>query len=357
MAEGAEHSAFEFEGRWQDYAPIAFTNLLLTIVTLGIYRFWAKARTRRYLWSHTRFIDDHLEWTGTGMEMFKGAILALVLVLVPLAIVNFTAQALILHGAPALGGLLFVAQIAAISYLVGVARFRSLRYRLSRTFWRGVRGGSEDQGLGYGWSYIWKNFVGSFALGLMIPWAMVDLWNERWNKMSFGPHRFESIGGTAGLMRRFLGFYLLPVLLLIFAGVMYAVFGEDPQRFGGQSAPLLPLLPVAVILGFYLIGGVVAVAYYAKFFRQMLNALSLHTLQFGFAASTLSWLKLLAGDVALVIGTLGLGAVFLDYRHWRFLVTHLEAYGEIAVDELTQSTTPDVRQGEGLFDALDLGAL
>ena len=34
MTEPAD-SAFEFEGRWQSYAPIAFTNLLLTIVTQG----------------------------------------------------------------------------------------------------------------------------------------------------------------------------------------------------------------------------------------------------------------------------------------------------------------------------------
>ncbi len=37
QAEGAR--AFRFTGTWQEYAPIAFTNLLLTIVTLGIYTF------------------------------------------------------------------------------------------------------------------------------------------------------------------------------------------------------------------------------------------------------------------------------------------------------------------------------
>ena len=65
-------SAFGFTGTWREFAPIAFTNLLLTIVTLGIYRFWATARERRYLWSRTRFVDEHLEWAGTGMELFLG---------------------------------------------------------------------------------------------------------------------------------------------------------------------------------------------------------------------------------------------------------------------------------------------
>ena len=62
--------AIEFTGTLREFIPIAATNTLLTIVTLFIYRSWAKARERRYLWSRTRFIDDELQWTGTGLEMF-----------------------------------------------------------------------------------------------------------------------------------------------------------------------------------------------------------------------------------------------------------------------------------------------
>ena len=80
--------AFGFKGTWQGYAPIAFTNLLLTIVTLGIYTFWARTRTRRYLWSQTRFIDDRLEWTGTGLELFIGYMLAILFFVAPFGIIN-----------------------------------------------------------------------------------------------------------------------------------------------------------------------------------------------------------------------------------------------------------------------------
>lgn len=64
--------AVRFTGSWREYQPIAATNALLIICTLGVYRFWAAARQRRYLWSRTEFIDDTLEWTGTGKEMFFG---------------------------------------------------------------------------------------------------------------------------------------------------------------------------------------------------------------------------------------------------------------------------------------------
>ena len=51
MSEHDQVSAFSFEGSWREYAPIAFTNLLLIVVTLGVYRFWAKARERVMRWS------------------------------------------------------------------------------------------------------------------------------------------------------------------------------------------------------------------------------------------------------------------------------------------------------------------
>ena len=356
--------AFEFDGTWQEYAPIAFTNLLLTIVTLGIYRFWATARSRRYLWSRTRFIDDRLEWAGTGMELFKGFVVVLFLFFLPVFLLNLLSQRLLLSGYGLIGGAISVLVILSIYYLIGVARFRATRYRLSRTYWRGIRGGSPDPGLVYGWSSMWKNFVGTLALGLLIPWSMVSLWNERWNRMSFGPYRFESHGRVEGLMGRFLLCYALPFLALIgvavamvpmmMAAAAASAAGADTDSpvFAGLGAAGM----VVMILGLYFLIGFVVMAYYAKFFRQMVDATSLHTLEFGFTASTMDWIKLYLVDVALVVVTLGIGYIFLDYRHWKFMVSHMHAYGEINVDELTQSDLPELHQGEGLLDAFDMGA-
>ena len=59
----------------------------------------------------------------------------------------------------------------------------------------------------------------------------------------------------------------------------------------------------------------------------------------------------------LVVLTFGLGYVFLSYRHWKFFITHMEASGDILLDELTQSTTATSKHGEGLLDAFDIGAI
>jgi uncharacterized membrane protein YjgN (DUF898 family) len=166
--DGAD-SAFVFEGNWRDFARIALPNLLLTIVTLGIYRFWATARERRYLWSRTRFVDENLEWAGTGMELFIGFVMVFVLFGIPYFGLSFVAQALVARGYESLGIALSAFAALAIFYLLGVARFRALRYRLSRTRWRGIRGGSDTAGFLFGLSYMWKTAVGWIPAGLLLP--------------------------------------------------------------------------------------------------------------------------------------------------------------------------------------------
>lgn len=356
--EDADTRAFGFSGDWREFAPIAFTNLLLTIVTLGIYSFWARARERRYLWSRTRFIDDSLEWTGTGKELFLGYLLAVLLFGAPLAALQFVIQALILRGHGAIAGLLFLIFYLAIFWVVGVAIFRALRYRLSRTYWHGIRGGSDDQGFGYGVSHVWKTFVGSLALGLLVPWAMVSLWNQRWSMMSFGPHRFESYGSAGPLMMRYLLYYLLPIIAFVGIAILAstassaAMLGESPDEIQGS------IIGLAIIgyIGFFVLLGFIALLYYAAYFREVVSNMTLGELEFAFTARTMDWFKLMLGNLALVVFTLGIGLIFVGYRNWSFFVRHMHAYGNIDPESLTQSATREPRQGEGLLDAFDVGA-
>ena len=354
--------AFGFDGTWKEYAPIAFTNLLLTIVTLGIYRFWATTRSRRYLWSRTRFIDDRLEWTGTGKELFLGFLMVLLLLLLPIFILQFGAQALIMQGYAGIAGILSLLSFFVIFYLIGVARFRALRYRLGRTYWHGIRGGSDDGGLKYGWSYVWKTFVGYIPAGLLVPRAMMSLWNERWNHMSFGPYQFNSQGNWHDTFKRYLLIYIAPPVAIVFGALILSYVRQlfVMSAVDGQGDPSLMATYAIVAASSFILAllfmGVVNLAYYAKFFRVGVDGLSLSELDFKFSARTVDWLKLFFGDVLLVVCTLGIGLIFLQYRHWKFFITHMEAYGEIDLDALTQSTTTLSKHGEGLLDALDVGA-
>jgi uncharacterized membrane protein YjgN (DUF898 family) len=352
-------SALTFHGTWQEFAAIAFPNLLLTIVTLGIYRFWATTREREYLWSQTEFIDERLEWAGRGMELFIGFLMVLLLIALPFAFLQFGYIALQSRGYVAIAGILYALSLLLIFYLGGVAQFRALRYRLSRTYWRGIRGGSEDNGLVFGFSYIWKTIAGYIPLFLMIPWSMTSLWNERWNKMSFGPYQFSSNADWTPLMKRYLLAYLIPFIIVIGAvivGFSIGISTENGEQPSGAAIGSAIALGVFAVLAFYVLLPLAALAFYSKFYREAVGKLRLGDLEFEFKARTPDWLLFGLASIAITYLTFGIGIIFLSYIRWKFFVKHLEVYGEVNLDRLTQSDTDLSKHGEGLLDALDVGA-
>ena len=48
-----QYYPFEFHGQATEYFKIWIVNVLLTVLTLGIYSAWAKVRTMRYFYGHT----------------------------------------------------------------------------------------------------------------------------------------------------------------------------------------------------------------------------------------------------------------------------------------------------------------
>jgi len=358
MSEPESVGDIEFDGTLGEYTVIALGNLLFTIATLGIYRFWGTTRLRRYLWSRTIFMGERLEWSGTGQELFKGAMTAFVVVLVPIAVINFGARELVLHGHRIAATVISVVEFIAFYTLVGAAAFRALRYRLSRTAWRGICGGSADPGLRYSAAYVWKNALGIATGGVMLPWAMVSLWNQRWNAMSFGSWPFVAQGRVRGLRLRFLVCYLAPALGFLAArflwrsGVVVTYFGVVPTTLAGRILIMLP-----AVFGFLFVFLLICMAYYACFFRQMAGTTTLGTVEFRFTAGVMEWMELYVGDVVLVVATLGLGVIFLGYRHWRFYLRYAQIEGSVDFAALAQSSIAAPRQGEGLLDAFDMGAL
>jgi uncharacterized membrane protein YjgN (DUF898 family) len=349
--------AVRFTGTWREYLPIAATNVLLTIVTLGVYRFWATARQRRYLWSRTEVIGDRLEWSGTGKEMFIGFLIVMAVLLPFLLFIQFLFPAMVARGkeGAAMGiiGLFYI----GIIYLGGFARFRALRYRLSRSWWRGIRGGSNEPGWNYCGEYLGRVALALMTFWIVWPWAATRLWNGRWNQMSFGQLQFRTDLDADGLKRRWAAVYLVPMAAFAVAGTLAAIIGLGAAAAGGEPSPRLFAIIAGIFLLFYLVIPLMTLHWYAKFYRKSAESLSLGNLEFGFDATTWDWLKLFLGNVALAIVTLGFGLAYWGYRNWAFMVRHMQLYGEINVSQLSQSTTHAPAEAEGFADAFDIGAI
>jgi uncharacterized membrane protein YjgN (DUF898 family) len=348
--------AIRFTGNWREYLPIAVTNLLLIICTLGIYRFWAAARQRRYLWSRTHVIDDSLEWTGTGKEMFIGFLIVMCVLAPFFLFFQFLFPALIAHGqAEAAFGVIFLFEIALL-YLGGFARFRALRYRLSRTYWHGIRGGSDHPGWSYGGEYLGRVFLAAMTMWIAWPWMATELWNARWNKMSFGPLQFSANVEAEGLGWPWALVYLVPIGALIAGALVLGGLGALGAH-GGIATMGFGMMAVILFLVAYLAIPLMTLNWYAKYYRQAAGATSLGELEFGFDATTLQWLGLFLGNLGLAIVTLGFGITYWGYRNWAFMVRHMHIYGSIDIADLTQSTTHAPREAEGFADAFDIGAI
>jgi uncharacterized membrane protein YjgN (DUF898 family) len=338
---------FGFAGNWREFAPIALSNALLTIVTLGVYRFWALKREREYLWRNTWFLDDWLEWTGTGKELFIGFLSAALLLGVPLLILQFGIQALVMRGHQELAIVAGVFALLMFNFMVGVARFRSLRYRLNRTYWKGIRGGSDEPGWRYGASNLWKWIANYVSLGSAVAWTMTTLWNDRWNKMSFGNLSFHSAARVRPIIVQFVCLYLTPILAMI---VTITALLADGTDFGGvflyiDAPPLFRILFFLLIATtVYTLISMIFVIYYAAFYRNGIASLSLGDLHFSFEAEGAEWFMLFLVDGLIIIATFGIGYFFLAIE------------GTIDEAALAQSSTRVEKHSDGWLDAMEVGA-
>src|SRR5262245_47603985 len=152
---------------------IVIKNLVLTIMTLGIYRFWAKTNIRRYMWRQITLGDDALEYTGTGKELFMGFLIVMA-ILTPVAIVFAAVQAFLLADGVATA-LFQIFYAVAVVLLSVIAIFRARRYRLSRTAWRGIHAGQDGTSMGYLRRWIGWNALAVITLGFAVPWARLAL--------------------------------------------------------------------------------------------------------------------------------------------------------------------------------------
>ncbi|MEO6279995.1 YjgN family protein [Roseateles sp.] len=115
-----------FTGSGSEYFRIWSVNLLLILVTLGLYLPFAKARRIRYFYANTLVDGQALSFHGDSWKMFRGFVLMVVL----------------MGAYTAAGKVSATAALVAFLVLCAVwpALWRaSLQFRLGNTSWRGLR--------------------------------------------------------------------------------------------------------------------------------------------------------------------------------------------------------------------------
>ncbi|ELE1962414.1 YjgN family protein [Vibrio vulnificus] len=75
-------NSIQFKGQGGEFFGIWIVNILLLVITLGIYSAWAKVRTKRYFYGNTFIAGDNFEYHAQPMQLLKGRLVALALVVI-----------------------------------------------------------------------------------------------------------------------------------------------------------------------------------------------------------------------------------------------------------------------------------
>jgi uncharacterized membrane protein YjgN (DUF898 family) len=127
MPQNIDAHPLEFTGSGGEYFRVWIVNVLLSIITLGIYTPWARRRTAQYFYSHTMVAGSPLEFTAQQRKMVMGFVL---LMLITLAY-NIAANT----GQDTAVGVFLLAGAVLAPFIWGSA----MRFRLGATRWRGLR--------------------------------------------------------------------------------------------------------------------------------------------------------------------------------------------------------------------------
>lgn len=117
---------FAFTGSGDEYFRIWIVNIMLTILTLGIYSAWAKVRRLQFFYRHTQLAGASFDYHGDPVSILIGRVVALALVIA----YNYASQRSL--------GAALVSVIALVVVLPWLLR-NSFRFRLRYSSYRGLR--------------------------------------------------------------------------------------------------------------------------------------------------------------------------------------------------------------------------
>lgn len=325
-ASGDNATLAEYTGSAGRLAWLIFRTSFLTVITLGVYRFWMKTKVRQYYWSAISIDGEPLEYTGRALELFVGFLVAILFLAVYLFAINF---ALIWFSVVQLEQIEPAIALSSLAVLpfIPYAAYRAERYLWARTRWRGIRFGLESAAWGYaGRWFLWT--IGSFlTLGLLSPLADFSLRKYITDRMSFGDQKFRLVGSAGGLYRGFFwvwGLLALALLLvaLPFAGLLLSAAGLGD--LGGALPEISPLFAGWAVIPY--IAFFFAAMWYSGYRLQyLLNRMELENgarLQSSLSPWRITWstfggylltmLAVIAVGVAIVaaaVGLAGLGVI------------------------------------------------
>ncbi len=237
---------FTFSGAGGEYFRIWIVNLLLSILTLGIYSAWAKVRRLRYFYGNTRLAGSVFEYHGQPLQILKGRLIAFGVVVLFLIITAIW---------PLTNLLFVIVLLIATPWIIVKARTFQMRmssYRNIRCNFRQDYGDATRVFIGIA-------MLVTFTLGILYPYWTYRRYQFAITNTSFGTTPFGFLAGPGVFYRIYLiaGLLWIPVLWGLF--LLFGWFtddwraGADMQQDPGQLMRLVPLTLLAIVIPYFIL--------------------------------------------------------------------------------------------------------
>jgi len=321
---GKRHVGFVFTGEGYEYFKIWIVNILLTIVTLGIYAPWAKVRNAQYFYGNTSLDGASFAFTADPVKMLIGRLIAVGLLIVFMLLQNFyplVAVALSLS-------FVFIFPWVINRTFAFYARnstYRNIRFRFVGKYGNALI------------TYIGWPLLAGLSLGLLIPFSLYKqkqyvVENHRYGNQSFSFR--AKVGDFYGLC------------LIAFAVTVLGVIA------GGLLAYLTPIpSTVGVLLGY----GLGVLYFVTNINNVVFNNLSLssHDFKAKYEMKGFGWL--MVSNLLFTVLTLGLFIPWAKVRLARYAAEHIAVDVAQDLDKFAAISQPDESAfGEEFGDVFDM---
>lgn len=335
---------FRFTGAGAEYFGIWIVNLLLTIVTLGIYSPWAKVRRLQYFYRHTELAGSGFDFHGSPTRILAGRIMALGMLVA-------------YHFAVRMHSLLTVAVLAGIATAMPWLLRNSFRFRLYNTSWRGTRFHFRGGVAAAYRVFLLNGFLALITLYVMVPFMHQRLKAYQHGNSWFGRTRF-SFHARAG---QFFQLYLLWLVAIAAIGIIIADSGIAAQfvamaqasKPGGHADPRALLKAVLLLYGVIIVVMVcVGPVFHALVTNLIWNSTRLgeHRIECRMSPLRLLWIGV--SNLLLVVVTLGL---FMPWAAVRLAKFQLESMRVLPASDLQEFEAGEP-ESVGAFGAEAAGA-
>ncbi len=237
-----------FAGSGREYFGIWIVNILLTIVTLGIYSAWAKVRRMRYFYGNTMLMERGFEYHARPLQILIGRIVVFAFLALYNAALNFIPVYGLAIGLPAF--------LLAMPWFI----MRGLRFRARVTSYRNVRFNFTGGYWGALKAFVLGGILSFVSLGIFLPVASRWTWKYVTGNLHYGGRDFAADPRLKAMYQVWgLAAAILFAALIIFIGVAALSSGLLMQLFQGDFDT--DDIPVGIIAIIYLSTFVLLIAY------------------------------------------------------------------------------------------------